>query len=112
MLFKQNASRIQLPVTELQELCEWEQYYLQKERYISRAFSNYDVVFHTFRDIKDYLKNMSTSNEVSIANISMSIKYENLICRSSGGILLYFLIAQIVFTKILLFCKWKLKRKR
>ena len=31
----------------------------------------------------------------------MNIKHENLIGKSSGGILLYFLIAQTVFTKIL-----------
>ena len=41
----------------------------------------------------------------------MSIKYEDLIWESSGEILLYFLIAQTVFTKILPFCKWKSKRK-
>ena len=41
----------------------------------------------------------------------MNIKYENLILKRSGGILLYFLIAQTVFLKILAFCKWKLKRK-
>ena len=27
--------------------------------YISRAFLNYDVIFCTVRDIKDYLKNLS-----------------------------------------------------
>ena len=41
----------------------------------------------------------------------MSIKYQNLTRKSSGKILLYFLIAQTVFTKILLFCRWKSKRK-
>ena len=41
----------------------------------------------------------------------MSIKYENLISKSSGGILLYFLIAETVFTKLLPFCIWKSKRK-
>ena len=30
---------------------------IEKERYISRALLNYDVVFDTFQDIKDYLKN-------------------------------------------------------
>ena len=29
---------------------------IEKERYISRALLNYDVVFDTFQDIKDYLK--------------------------------------------------------
>ena len=33
----------------------------------------------------------------------MSIKYENSIRKSSGEMLLYFLIAQIIFTKILPF---------
>ena len=41
----------------------------------------------------------------------MSIKYENLTLKSSEEILLYFLIAQTVFTKILTFCKQKSKRK-
>ena len=41
----------------------------------------------------------------------MSIKYENLILKSSGVILLYFLIAQTVFTNMLPFHKWKSKRK-
>ena len=41
----------------------------------------------------------------------MSIKYQNLTRKSSGKILLYFLIAQTVFTKMLLFCRWKSKRK-
>ena len=41
----------------------------------------------------------------------MSIKYKNLIWKSTGEILLYFLTAQTVFAKILLFCKWKSQSK-
>ena len=33
--------------------------YLEEEKHISKAFLNYDVIFYTFRDIKDYLKNLS-----------------------------------------------------
>ena len=57
VFFKQNTSRYQVPLT---ELC-----YLEEERYISRAFLNYDVIFYTFQDIKDYLKNLSTRKRVS-----------------------------------------------
>ena len=46
-----------------------------------------------------------------ITNILMNIEYENLILKSFGEILLYFVIAQTVFTKVLLLCKWKSKRK-
>ena len=49
---------------QLQELCEWERSYLEKERYISRTFLNYKVVYTTFWDIKDYLKNLSSKKVV------------------------------------------------
>ena len=74
---------------------------------------NYDVIFYTFRDIEDYLKNLSSFLRESyiIPNIVMNTKYENLIWKSCGGILLYFLTAQAAFTKILPFFSWKLKHK-
>ena len=62
-VFKQNTSRNHwVPLTELWELCEWKQCYLEKEKNISRAFLNYDVIFYTFQDIKDYLKKLSMRN--------------------------------------------------
>ena len=63
-VFKQTTSRNPAPLTELQELCEWEQCYLGKEIYIAKAFLNYDVISYTFRDIKDDLKNLSTRKVV------------------------------------------------
>ena len=45
-------------------------------------------------------------------SIIANIKYENLIWKTSEGILLYFLIAQTVFTKILPFSKQKMKLGR
>ena len=66
---------------------------------------NYDVIFYTFQDIIDYLKNLSSFLRESyiIANIVMNTKNENLIWKNCGGILSYFQTAQAVFTKILPF---------
>ena len=36
----------------------------RKEGCIFRAFFNYDVIFYIFRDIEDYLKNLSTRKVV------------------------------------------------
>ena len=36
-----------------------------KQKYISRALLSYDVIFYTFQDIKDYLKNLSMRKVVS-----------------------------------------------
>ena len=33
--------------------------YLEKEKFISRVFLNYEVIFDTSQDTKDYLQNLS-----------------------------------------------------
>ena len=53
-------------------------------------------------------KGKGTSLDLSII---ANIKYENLIWKTSEGILLYFLIVQTVFTKKLSFSKQKSKHE-
>ena len=69
------------------------QWYLEKERYIFRAFLNFDVILYIFRDIKEYLKNLFT-RKVVLYNCKYfneySIKYENFILKGSGEFFLIF----------------------